>query len=174
MNDDKTKKMRSWAREILEKVAGNPDYFDDGVVEAAEFILKETKHPIPEGSLLFREAKHESRGKVTVLSEKPAIDFEGSRSVYALQLNPEAETGTTCWWYNIEELDFYPDSKSNIKSRLDFHTLKTGTRIRILQDGGIVPATAYKVSIDRWEITGCTTSFTDQEMEDFDCEWEII
>ena len=88
MSDDKTKKMRSWARDVLEEVAGDFDYYDSGVVEAAEFILKETKHPIPEGSLLFREAEHESRGKVTVLSVKPAIDFDGSRSVYALQLNP--------------------------------------------------------------------------------------
>lgn len=174
MNDDKTKKMRSWARDVLEEVAGDPDYFDSGVVEAAEFILKETKHPIPEGSLLFREAKHESRGKVTVLSEKPMIDLDGSRSVYALQLNPEAETGTTCWWYNIEDLDFYPDSKSNIKSRLDFHTLKTGVTIRTLQDGGIVPVTAYKVSIDRWEVTGSTISFSDQELANLGYEWEII
>lgn len=174
MSDNEIKKMRSWARTIIKEVEENPNYFNNGVVEAAEFILKETKPPIPEGSLLFREAEHESRGKVTVLSEKPAIDFDGSRSVYALQLNPEAETGTTCWWYNIEELDFYPDRKNNIKSRLDFHTLKTGTKIRTLQDDGKVPVTAYKVSIDRWEVTGSTISFSDQELANLDYEWEII
>ena len=174
MNDDKTKKMRSWAMTILKEVKGNPNRFDNGVVDAAEFILKETKNPIPEGSLLFREAEHESYGKVTVISEKPAINFDGSQYVYTLRRNPEAEAGTTISWDNIEELDFYPDSKSNIKSRLDFHSLKTGVKIRTLQDGGKVPVTAYKVGIDRWEVTGSTISFSDQELANLDYEWEII
>ena len=174
MNDDKTKKMRSWAREILEEVAGDFDYYDSGVVEAAEFILKETKHPIPEGSLLFREAEHESRGKVTVLSEKALIDFHGSRYVYTLRRDPEAEAGTTIFWDNIEELDFYPDRKSNLKSRLDFHSLKTGVAIRAFRDTGERPVSAVKVNIDCWEITGYTISFTDQEMEDLGYEWERI
>lgn len=174
MDDEKTKKVRSWARTVLKKAKENPNHFDNGVVDAAEFILKETKHPIPEGSLLFREAESEGYGKVTVISEKPVIGLNDSRYVYTLQLDETLDSGVVYSWYNIEDLDFYPDVKRNIKTRRDFHSLKTGVAIRSFLPSGGRPVSAVKVSIDRWEITGYTISFTDQEMEDFGYEWEVI
>ena len=173
MNDEKTKEIRSWAKTIIKKHKEDSDFFDNGVVDAAEFILKETKPSIPEGSLLFREAEHESRGKVTVISQKPVTGINDVRYIYTLQPDSTEDSGIRCSWYPIEELDFYPDRKSDLKSRLDFHTLKTGMTIRAFRGGGKAPISAYKVSIDRWELTGYPISFTDQEMEDLGYEWEV-
>lgn len=174
MNDEKTKEIRSWAKTIIKKHKEDSDFFDNGVVDAAEFILKETKPSIPEGSLLFREAEHESRGKVTVISEKPVIGINDVRYVYTLRRDPEAETGTTISWDPIEELDFYPDRKSDLKSRLDFHTLKTGTVIRAFPDSEGYPVMAVKFSIDCWEVTGYDPTFSDQEMENLGYVWKAI
>ena len=173
MSDDKIKKMRSWARTIIKEVERTPNHFNDGVVDAAEFILKETDPPIPEGSLLFKEAEHESRGKVTIISEKPVIGINDVRYVYTLQPDSTADSGTVCSWYPIEELDFYSDRKSDLKSRLDFHTLKTGTAIRAFPYSKMCPVMAAKASIDCWEVTGYNSTFSDQEMENLGYVWEV-
>lgn len=173
-NDDKIKEIRSWAKTILKKSKENSDFFDNGVVEAAEFILKETKPPTPEGSLLFREAESEDYGKITVISERPVIGLNGSQYVYTLRLNSTEDSGITYYWYNIEDLDFYPDRKSDLKSRLDFHTLKTGTAIRAFPYSKLCPVMAAKASIDCWEVTGYNSTFSDQEMENLGYVWEAI
>lgn len=174
MNDEKTKEIRSWAKTIIKKHKEDSDFFDNGVVEAAEFILRETSPPIPEGILLFREAEHESRGKVTVISQKPVTGINDVRYIYTLQPDSTEDSGIRCSWYPIEELDFYPDRKSDLKSRLDFHTLKTGTAIRAFPYSKMCPVMAAKASIDCWEVTGYNSTFSDQEMENLGYVWEAI
>lgn len=172
MNDEKTKEIRSWARTIIEDRRKDSDFFDNGVVEAAEFILRETKPPLPEGDLLFRKAKHPDYGEVTVISSKVIEGVDNNGYLHTIRRDPETESGTVINFYEVDDLDFYPDGKSDIKTRRDFHTLKTGTVVKASKEGR--PLVAVKASISSWEITGCTGCYSDQDMEDVDYEWEVI
>ena len=174
MNDEKIKEIRSWARTILEDSRKDSGFFNNGVVEAAEFILEETENPVPEGSLLFRKAEHPDHGEVTVISERAARGYDGDWYINAVRSDPEAASGTVIHVFKVDDLDFYPDGKSNVRTRLDFHSLKTGTTIRAFREGLKCPTIAFKVSINRWAVAEHNLSYNDQDMEDFGYEWEVI
>lgn len=172
MNDDKIKEIRVWAKTILTKSKEDSDFFDNGVVEAAEFILRETKPSIPEEDFLFRKAEHPEYGEVTIISEKVVEGFGDALYLHAVRRDPNSASGTVTYFFKLDELDFYPEEKKNPKTRLDFHTLKTGTVVKASKDGQ--PLVAVKLSINSWKMTGFIGSYYDQDMADIHCEWEAI